>query len=108
MKRATVHIVRLSIVVGVFFAIVMVNAHGGSATDPDKAGSEAAKKNALLRTELSWTFGGKPQRGWYLYEQLIKRLINTKSDAATVQFSSAVGRWQAKSGLSRTGILDEE
>jgi LAS superfamily LD-carboxypeptidase LdcB len=108
MKRATLKVVRLSIVVGVFLAIVIINANGGSAIAPDKAGTEAAKKNASLRSDLSWTFGGKPQRGWYLYEQLIKRLINTKSDAASVQFATAVGRWQAKSGLAQTGILDEE
>ena len=31
----------------------------------------AATKNAALKNELSWTFGGKQQRGWYLYDLLI-------------------------------------
>src|SRR5262245_54193277 len=28
----------------------------------------AAERNALLKNELTWTFGGKQQRGWYLYD----------------------------------------
>src|SRR5882724_1462048 len=108
MKRVTVYISLLSIVVLVLFAIVIVKARGGQAKRIDKAGTEAARKNAVLRRELNWTFGGKPQRGWYLYEQLIKRLINTQQDAASRQFSSAVGRWQEKSGLKPGGIIDEE
>ena len=108
MKRVTVYVALLSIVVWVGFAIVMVKANGGQAKHTAKAGAEAARKNAVLRRDLDWTFGAKPQRGWYLYEQLIQRLINTKSDAASVQFSSAVGRWQEKSGLQPSGILDEE
>ena len=108
MKRATVYVSLLAIVVWAGFAIVMAQANGGQAKHTAKAGAEAARKNAVLRRDLDWTFGAKPQRGWYLYEQLIQRLINTKSDAASVQFSSAVGRWQEKSGLQPSGILDEE
>lgn len=108
MKRATVYAALLAIVVWAGFAIVMAQANGGKAKHTAKAGAEAARKNAVLRKDLVWTFGAKPQRGWYLYEQLIQRLINTKSDAASLQFSSAVGRWQEKSGLQRSGILDEE
>ena len=108
MKRATVYLSVLSIVVWTLFAIVIVAASGGQGKHQDKAGPEAARKNAMLRNELVWTFGGKPQRGWYLYEQLIKQLINTKQNPASVQFSLALGRWQEKSGLQRSGILDEE
>jgi D-alanyl-D-alanine carboxypeptidase len=66
-----------------------------------------AAQNALLSTDLNWTFGGKPQRGWYLYKPLISRLLNTKSDAASDGFASALARWQKKSGLMPGGILDE-
>src|SRR5438876_1016136 len=67
-----------------------------------------AKRNALLSTELNWTFGGKPQRGWYLYKPLISRLLNTKNDVACDGFASALARWQKKSGLMPSGVLDEE
>lgn len=68
----------------------------------------AATRNALLRGELNWTFGGKQQRGWRLYTPLIQRLIETEHDAATAPFASALSRWQQKSGLQPSGILDEE
>jgi D-alanyl-D-alanine carboxypeptidase len=97
-----------AIVVCAFVAIVIAAASGGQGNHSDKAGMEAARKNATLRNELVWTFGGKQQHGWYLYEQLIKQLINTKQGPASIQFSLAVGRWQEKSGLQRSGILDEE
>jgi len=69
---------------------------------------EAATRNAQLSSELNWTFGGKQQRGWYLYTPLIKQLIHTKNDAASEKFSLALSRWQAKSGLKPSGALDEE
>lgn len=69
---------------------------------------EAATRNAQFSNELNWTFGSKQQRGWYLYTPLIKRLINTKHDAPSAQFASALSRWQAKSGLTSSGVLDEE
>ena len=108
MKRFTAYVSLLAIVICAGFAIVVVKANGGQAKHADKAATEAARKNAVLHRDLEWTFGAKPQRGWYLYEQLIKRLIDTKYDAASVQFSSAVARWQERSGLQRSGILDEE
>src|SRR6266566_400448 len=70
--------------------------------------TEAAARNAQLSRELNWTFGNKPQRGWYIYIPLIKRLINTKEDAAAAKFAQAVSKWQAKSGLKSSSVLDEE
>jgi hypothetical protein len=70
--------------------------------------TEAAVRNAQLSRELNWTFGNKPQRGWYIYAPLIKRLIGTKEDATTAKFALAVSRWQTKSGLKSGGVLDEE
>src|ERR1051325_8996444 len=39
----------------------------------------AAGRNSALRYELSWAFGGKQQRGWYLYVPLISRTIETEN-----------------------------
>jgi len=68
----------------------------------------AAARNAALSTELTWTFGGKEQHGWYLYTALIKRLLGTKDDPAAKGFAVALARWQQKSGLQSSGVLDEE
>lgn len=68
----------------------------------------AAAQNLRLRSELSWVFGGKTQRGWYLYQSLIGSTLNTDHDADSDDFASAVAKWQQKSGLKSTGILDTE
>jgi hypothetical protein len=67
----------------------------------------AASRNAALRNELTWTFGGKQQRGWSLYELLINKTLKTPQDAGTSDFASAVAAWQKRSGLSADGVLDE-
>jgi D-alanyl-D-alanine carboxypeptidase len=68
----------------------------------------AAPRNALLRRELSWTFGGKQQRGWHIYESLIRRVLQTEHDAASEGFAAALTSWQKRSGLRPSGVLDEE
>jgi zinc D-Ala-D-Ala carboxypeptidase len=68
----------------------------------------AAARNAQLRTDLRWIFGSKQQRGWYLYTPLISRLLDTKRDPASDEFAKALARWQKKSGLTPSGVLDEE
>ncbi len=68
----------------------------------------AATQNVQLSRDLTWTFGGKSQRGWYLYTHLIKRLLNTKHDAASPQFALELSRWQKKTGLKAGGVLDDE
>jgi zinc D-Ala-D-Ala carboxypeptidase len=68
----------------------------------------AAAQNAQLRNDLKWVFGGKPQKGWYLYTALISRLIDTKRDPASDGFASALEHWQKKSGIAATGVLDED
>ena len=68
----------------------------------------AATQNAALRNELTWTFGGKQQRGWYLYDLLIGRTLNTTEDFGTSDFASAVAVWQKRSGLGGDGVLDED
>ena len=68
----------------------------------------AAETNGILKNELNWTFGGKPQRGWYLYTLLIAQTLNNQNDAATTDFAAALGVWQKQMGLSSEGVLDEE
>lgn len=67
----------------------------------------AATRNTALRYELSWAFGGKQQRGWYLYLPLISRTIETEKDAATGDFADALSRWQRSAGLEPSGVLDD-
>ena len=92
------------------FAFVMLDAQtsSGQSKARSKPGADAAKRNVLLSRELTWTFGSKQQRGWYLYTPLIKRLINTKDDIASPKFALTLSRWQAKAGLQPSGVLDEE
>lgn len=68
----------------------------------------AGPRNASLRRELGWTFGGMQQRGWHLYEPLISRLLQTEHDAASEAFAAALTSWQKRSGLRPSGVLDEE
>lgn len=68
----------------------------------------AASRNSALRYELSWAFGGKQQRGWYLYEPLISRAVGTERDSASGDFASALSRWQEGAGLAPSGVLDDE
>ncbi len=68
----------------------------------------AATQNEQLYKELSWTFGSKQQRGWYIYTPLIRRLINTQENIRSEKFALAVSRWQAKTGLVASGVLDAE
>jgi LAS superfamily LD-carboxypeptidase LdcB len=57
---------------------------------------------------MSWAFGGKQQRGWYLYVPLISREIETEKDASSSDFASALSRRQKEWGLAPSGVLDEE
>jgi uncharacterized protein YcbK (DUF882 family) len=69
--------------------------------------SAAATRNQALRNELSWTFGGKQQRGWYLYDELLGRTLDTHTGTITNDFAESVARWQKRRSLSASGILDE-
>ncbi|HKG47598.1 MAG TPA: D-alanyl-D-alanine carboxypeptidase family protein [Pyrinomonadaceae bacterium] len=68
----------------------------------------AATTNATLRNDLTWTFGGKQQRGWYLYDLLIGKTIDTQDHANTSDFAAAVAAWQKKRGINSDGILDQD
>src|SRR6266550_2949974 len=107
MKRSRVYRAML-LIVAASFAMVMLDAGISRAQSKGKPGADAVKRNVLLSTELVWTFGSKQQRGWYIYTPLIKRLINEKQGSASPKFALAVFRWQAKSGLKPSGVIDEE
>lgn len=75
-----------------------------SATKPKS--SAAATQNQIFRNELSWTFGGKQQRGWYLYDELLAKTLDTDNAPVTDDFAEAVTKWQKRRGLSSNGLLD--
>ena len=77
-----------------------------SATDPSLVAG-AAQQNRQLRDNLSWTFGGKTQRGWALYVPLIQRALGTEEDPASENFAASLARWQKNVGLKASGVLDE-
>ena len=68
----------------------------------------AAATNVTLRNDLTWTFGGKQQRGWYLYDLLIGKTLGTQHDPTTSAFAASVASWQKKRGIGADGILDED
>jgi len=69
--------------------------------------SSAASQNAQLENTLSWTFSGKTQTGWQIYEPLIVKTIGTNSSPGTADFAYALSKWQSARNLTGTGILDE-
>lgn len=73
----------------------------------NSAFSAAAASNATLRNELTWTFGGKQQRGWYLYDLLINKTLDTDHDTMTNDFAATLAGWQKKRGLGADGVLDQ-
>lgn len=75
-------------------------------TKIDPQFEQAAAQNAELQNSLSWTFGGKQQRGWYLYIPLIHQLIGTESAPDEAEFALALSRWQKSVGLPASGVLD--
>ena len=75
---------------------------------PPSPGAEAVSKNVTFRNELTWTFGGKEQRGWSLYDLLISRTLDTESQFDSGDFASSLSAWQRKRGLSNSGVLDQD
>ena len=73
----------------------------------DSAFSKAAIENAKSRNSLQWTFGGKNQTGWNIYVSLISHTIGTESGPETADFALSLSKWQAKSGVAGTGVLDQ-
>lgn len=70
--------------------------------------NQATAQNRNLKFNSAWAFGGKMQRGWYLYESLIQKMLGTEANAETAEFASAVAVWQQAQGCAPTGIIDSE
>jgi LAS superfamily LD-carboxypeptidase LdcB len=88
--------------------VVSVIPTANAATTTNSAFTTAATSNATLRNELTWTFGGKPQRGWYLYDLLINQTLDSKNDTVTGDFAATLSSWQKKQGLASDGVLNED
>src|SRR5205085_2563101 len=100
---------RLLAIVVLFLPLIPVQAGKGALINSDVAPATLTlAENARLKTELNWSFGGRSQRGWYLYQSLISRLIGTDSNPESGEFAAALSRWQKTAGLPPTGILDQE
>lgn len=69
--------------------------------------TDAAGQNSNYKKGVAWSFGGKAQKGWYLYESLIGQLINSEKNAESEDFAGALANWQKKAGINANGILDE-
>ena len=66
----------------------------------------AARQNATLRHQIDWVFGGKRQRGWWLYQSLIAQTVGAEAGAESGDFAAAISRWQQGVGLQPSGVLD--
>jgi uncharacterized protein YcbK (DUF882 family) len=84
------------------------NASSSTTRNSSSAFAEAATQNTQLRNELTWTFGGKQQRGWYLYDLLISKTLNTRDEPGTSDFAAAIAGWQKRNRLTADGVLDQD
>jgi D-alanyl-D-alanine carboxypeptidase len=110
MKNVRIHITIIVAALAVVAAVMSLPARSSPAQalrPKADAFAAAAARNTTLRNELSWTFGGKQQRGWYLYDSLIGKTLNTHHDTTTSDFAAALAVWQKKTRLSADGVLDE-
>ncbi|HJU91893.1 MAG TPA: D-alanyl-D-alanine carboxypeptidase family protein, partial [Pyrinomonadaceae bacterium] len=76
-------------------------------SNASSAFATAVTQNTSLRSDLMWTFGAKQQRGWQLYDLLIGKTVKTEHDPLSNDFAASLSKWQKKSGLSSTGVLDQ-
>ncbi len=84
------------------------NAPSSASRNTSSAFVAAATQNVQLRNELSWTFGGKQQRGWYLYDLLLSKTLNTQHEPGTSDFAAAIASWQKRNRLTADGVLDQD
>lgn len=68
----------------------------------------AATANVRLQSNLAWTFGSRPQRGWQIYEPLIAHLIGSSGEPWSRIFATRLAQWQGESGLLANGVLDDK
>ena len=87
--------------------VVSVTERASSGTPKNSAFGAAATNNVTLRNELTWTFGGKQQHGWYLYDLLINKTLDSEHDTITNDFAATLASWQKKRGMAADGVLNE-
>ncbi len=87
--------------------VVNVSDRSSSGNTRNSAFTTAAASNVTLRNELTWTFGGKQQRGWYLYDLLINKTLDSEHDPISNDFAATLASWQKKRGLNADGVLNE-
>ena len=87
---------------------VTKTASGTKVYDRSSEFGKAAVENSRLRNSLQWTFGGKAQNGWNIYVPLISDTIGTDSGPDSAEFALAISKWQERSGLASTGVLDRD
>ncbi|HET6892808.1 MAG TPA: M15 family metallopeptidase [Pyrinomonadaceae bacterium] len=113
MRRFRSYVAIFLILFATLLAVILVEVETSrgqskSTLKSSEARPSAVARNASLQNELEWEFAGKKQRGWYLYVPLIRHLLKTQNDVDTNGFAFAVERWQKKSGLTPSGVLDKE
>jgi D-alanyl-D-alanine carboxypeptidase len=89
-------------------AVLITDSRGSGSETASSNLSAAPARNAILQNELMWTFGGKQQRGWYLYNSLIGQILNTQSAPTSNDFAVALASWQKRMGLNPSGVLNED
>ena len=129
MKNRKVHLLGIIAALAVVIGFVAARGNGGQTPAPSKKNtapvkataltkttakpkvttttSAAATSNLTLRNDLTWTFGGKQQRGWYLYDLLLAETLKTDDESVSDDFASAIAKWQKRRGLTPTGVLDQ-
>src|SRR5829696_3857889 len=112
MKNVRVHIALIVTAFAILAAVTFFPARSSPAQAPRSSTSStfvaSAARNATLKNELTWTFGGKQQRGWYLYDLLIGKTLDSQHDVSSSDFAAAVAKWQKRCGITADGILDQD
>ncbi|MEZ5346993.1 MAG: D-alanyl-D-alanine carboxypeptidase family protein [Pyrinomonadaceae bacterium] len=66
----------------------------------------AASRNSELKNSLRWTFGRKPQVGWYLYSDLLRKTLKTEANVDSEEFAEEVASWQRRNRIASNGVID--
>src|SRR5690242_6026829 len=88
--------------------VKVVEAADAASTTKTTTLSAAALSNTTLRNDLAWTFGGKQQRGWYIYDLFINETLDSRTDTDTNDFATTLASWQKQRGLTSDGVLNED
>lgn len=98
-----------------FCATLMGLGAGGAAaaqgTDRCQAGRDQwagqAFANAISEYSLEWSPFGTTEWGWVTYLPLLQKELGTDCDANTPAFAGALAGFQARYGLTATGVFDQ-